>query len=65
LIIKQAEQLNVPVLLVKDNTMETVNRIEEAHGKTRLGQPEKLETFLKLLKQNTELKEIYAALNLE
>lgn len=65
LIIKQADQLNVPVLLVKDNTMETVNRIEEAHGKTRLGQPEKLETFLKLLKENTELKEIYAALSLE
>ena len=65
LIIKQADQLNVPVLLVKDNTMETVNLIEEAHGKTRLGQPEKLETFLKLLKENTELKEIYAALSLE
>ena len=65
LIIKQADQLNVPVLLVKDNTMETVNLIEEAHGKTRLGQPEKLETFLKLLKENTELKEIYTALSLE
>ena len=65
LIIKQADQLNVPVLLVKDNTMETVNLIEEAHGKTRLGQPEKLGTFLKLLKENTELKEIYAALSLE
>jgi BioD-like phosphotransacetylase family protein len=65
LIIKQAEQLGVPILLVKDNTMETVNQIEEAHGKTRLGQPEKLDTFLKLLKENTELGEIYAALGLQ
>ncbi len=65
LIIKQSEQLGVPILLVKDNTMETVNQIEEAHGKTRLGQPEKLKTFLKLLKENTELKEIYAALDLK
>ncbi|MGD2057088.1 MAG: phosphotransacetylase family protein [Anaerolineales bacterium] len=64
LIIKQAEQLGVPILLVNDNTMETVNQIEEAHGKTRLGQPEKLDTFLKLLKENTELGEIYAALGL-
>jgi BioD-like phosphotransacetylase family protein len=65
LIIKQSEQLGVPILLVKDNTMETVNQIEEAHGKTRLGQPEKLETFLKLLKENTELDEIYTALDLK
>jgi BioD-like phosphotransacetylase family protein len=65
LIIKQAEQLGVPILLVQDNTMETVNQIENAHGKTRLGQPEKLETFLTLLKENTELKEIYTALGLK
>jgi BioD-like phosphotransacetylase family protein len=65
LIIKQAEQLGVSILLVQENTMETVNLIEQAHGKTRLGQPEKLETFLKLLKENTELKEIYNALGLK
>lgn len=65
LIIKQSEQLGVPILLVKENTMETVNQIEEAHGKTRLGQPEKLETFLKLLKENIELSEIYRTLKLK
>ncbi len=65
LIIKQSEQLGVPILLVKDNTMETVNQIEEAHGKTRLGQPEKLETFLKILIENTSLDEIYTALSLD
>jgi len=65
LIIKQAEALNVPILLVKDNTMETVNRIEQAHGKTRLGQPEKLETFIRLVKENVRLEAIYKALGLE
>lgn len=64
LIIKQAEQLGVTVLLVGENTMETVNRIEAAHGKTRLGQPEKLNTFLKLLLENVDLGELYRALEL-
>jgi BioD-like phosphotransacetylase family protein len=60
LIIQQAETLSVPILLVKDNTMETVDLIERAHGKTRLGQPEKLETFIQLMKDNVDIKAIYA-----
>src|SRR3990172_829109 len=64
LIIQQAESLNVPILLVKDNTMETTERIDRAYGKTRLGQPEKLETFIQLLAANVDIKAIYAAINL-
>lgn len=64
LIIKQAEALHVPILLVKTNTMETVDVIERTHGKTRLGQPEKLDTFLQLMAENIDLKVIYAALGL-
>jgi BioD-like phosphotransacetylase family protein len=59
LIIQQAESLNVPILLVKDNTMETINQIERAHGKTRLGQHEKLDTFLQLMTENVDVKTIY------
>lgn len=59
LIVQQAESLNVPILLVKDNTMETVEAIESVYGKTRLGQPEKLETFIELMKQNVDLQAIY------
>ena len=64
LIIQQAESLNIPILLVKDNTMEATERIERAYGKTRLGQPEKLETFIQLMADNVNIKAIYAAIGL-
>lgn len=64
LIIQQAEMLNVPILLVKDNTMETVEIVERAYGKTRLGQPEKLETFMQLMAGNVDIAAIYAAMGL-
>jgi BioD-like phosphotransacetylase family protein len=64
LIIQQAESLGVPILLVNDNTMETTERIERAYGKTRLGQPEKLETFIQLMADNVDIKAIYAAIGL-
>jgi BioD-like phosphotransacetylase family protein len=64
LIIQQAESLGVPILLVKDNTMETTERIEHAYGKTRLGQPEKLETFIQLMADNVDIKAIYDAIGL-
>jgi BioD-like phosphotransacetylase family protein len=63
-IVQQAEALGVPVLLVKDNTMETVNRIEQAYGKTRLAEPEKLATFISLMNERVNVKGIYAALGL-
>jgi BioD-like phosphotransacetylase family protein len=64
LIIQQAEMLNVPILLVKDNTMETVEIVERAYGKTRLGQPEKLEAFMQLMAEHVDIAAIYAALDL-
>ena len=65
LIIQQADALNVPILLVKDNTMETVERMEGALGKTRLGQPEKLQTFLKLMEDNIDTDLIFETLDLK
>ncbi len=59
LIIQQAEMLNVPILLVNDNTMETVDHIERAYGKTRLSQPEKLDAFTQLMIENVDLKSLY------
>jgi len=55
LIIKQADELGVPVLLVRDNTMEAVEAIEHIFGKTRLGQSAKLEQFQKLLNEHVDL----------
>jgi BioD-like phosphotransacetylase family protein len=64
LIIQQAEALNVPILLVNQNTMETVELVERSLGKTRLGQPEKMETFLQLMKENVRLEELCSQLGL-
>ena len=65
LIIQQAENLNVPILLVNDNTMETVEVVERAHGKTRLGQPDKLDTFIQLMEEHVDIKRIYQAIGLK
>jgi BioD-like phosphotransacetylase family protein len=64
LIIQQADTLKVPILLVGDNTMETVDKVESAHGKTRLGQPEKLEMFQALMEQNVDIAAIYKVLGI-
>ncbi|MBC8333044.1 MAG: phosphotransacetylase family protein [Anaerolineae bacterium] len=64
LIIKQADQMGVPVLLVPGNTMETVEAIDKIFGKTRLGQTAKLEQFQALLNSHVDLKRIYAGLGL-
>ena len=63
-VIHQAENLRVPIILVKDNTMETVELIERAYGKTRLKQPEKLETFIKLMDANVDYEAIFSKLGL-
>lgn len=64
-VIQQAEALQVPILLVKENTMETVNRIEQAYGKTRLAEPEKLDAFMQLMSEHMDMGAIYGALGLD
>jgi BioD-like phosphotransacetylase family protein len=63
-VLHQAESVKVPVLLVKTNTMETVDKIESSYGRTRLGQPEKLETFMKLMDECVDSEVILAELGL-
>jgi BioD-like phosphotransacetylase family protein len=63
-VIHQAESLEVPILLVKENTMETVETIERAYGKTRLQQPEKLDTFIQLTEKNVNYERIFSILGL-
>jgi BioD-like phosphotransacetylase family protein len=64
-VLHQAQSLGVPVLLVKQNTMETVETIERAYGKTRLGQHEKLDAFMQLLDENVALDVVYKTLEIE
>lgn len=64
LIIKQAEDFGISVLLVRDNTMETVEAIEKVFGKTRLGQPDKLAEFEALFAENLDFDRLYQGLGL-
>ena len=64
LIIKQAEEFGVAVLLVRTNTMETVEKIEKIYGKTRLGQTKKLDQFQALFNENVNFKKFYLAIGL-
>ena len=62
LIIKQAEAMCVPILLVTSNTMETVEALDRIFGKTRLRQKEKLDKFLGFVKEFIDLKRLDKAL---
>jgi BioD-like phosphotransacetylase family protein len=62
LIVKQAEEMCVPVLLVPGNTMETVEALDRIFGRTRLGQKEKLDKFMKFVRENLDLDRLDKAL---
>jgi BioD-like phosphotransacetylase family protein len=64
MVLQQAEALDVPVLLVKENTIETVESIERTFGKTRLGQTEKLDTFVQLVQDRVDLGPVHKALGI-
>ncbi len=64
LIIKQADQFGVPVLLVRENTMETIEMLDRIFGKTRLGQAAKLQQYEQLLVEHADFRRLYKALEL-
>ena len=65
LIVKQAEEFNVAILLVPTNTMETIEKIERIFGKTRLGQSTKLRQFEELASKHLEFDRLCQALELK
>jgi BioD-like phosphotransacetylase family protein len=54
LVIKQADEFGVSVLLVRSNTMETIEAIEKVYGKTRLGEQSKLEQYQALIQEHLD-----------
>jgi uncharacterized protein len=64
-VLRRAEDIGVPVLLVRENTMETVEAIENVFGKTRLGQAAKLEQFEALLDEHFDFHRLYSTLGLD
>jgi len=64
LVVKQANEFGVPILLVHGNTMETIEKIEHIFGKTHLGQTNKLDQFKILLDQNCQYDRLCDAIGL-
>ncbi len=63
-VLRRAEEVGVPVLLVRENTLETVEAIERVFGKTRLGQRAKLEQFEALLAEHFDFERLYEEMGL-
>jgi BioD-like phosphotransacetylase family protein len=65
LVVKTAEEFGVAVLLVRENTMEAVGRIEKIYGKTRLRQTAKLRQFMTLMEKNLDFERLYRQVGLK
>ncbi len=63
-VLRRAEELGIPILLARQNTMETVEAIERVFGKTRLAQPEKLARFEALMAEHFDFARLYQVLGL-
>jgi BioD-like phosphotransacetylase family protein len=63
-ILRRAEELGVAVLLVPDNTLEAVERVESIFGRTSLGQPEKLSHFQAMLAEHLDYTGLLKTLGL-
>lgn len=64
LVVKQADEFGVAILLVPTNTMETVEAIERVFGKSRLAQVEKLARFEGLFSEHVNIERMYSLLGL-
>jgi len=65
LILGRAEEVGVPMILVKHDTMSAVETIERFFGKTRLHQSKKVRRFLEMMEDRFEFEALYKALELE
>ena len=59
LILKQAEESGVAVVLVPENTLETVEAVDAIFGKTRMAQAAKLEQFQALFDQHVDWARLF------
>jgi hypothetical protein len=65
LILGRAEEVGVPVILTKQDTLTTVEIIEQFFGKTRLHQEKKVQRFQEMLNERFDFDTLYADLELK
>ena len=53
------------ILLVPINTMETIEMIEKAFGKSHLKQPQKLAEFETLVKENLDISRLFTSMGIQ
>ncbi len=63
-VLERADEAGVAVLLVPDNTLETVEAIERVFGKTRLGHPEKLARFEAVMAEHMDFETLFSLLGI-
>ncbi len=64
IILGRAEEMGVPIILTRHDTMAAVETIETFFGKTRFHQEKKVESFEKLLSEHLDMEALYTALEL-
>jgi hypothetical protein len=64
IILSRAEEIGVPMILVKPDTLTTIETINSFFGRTRFHQAKKIARFRGLLGERLDLRELYADLGL-
>lgn len=64
IILGRAAEVGVPMILVRQDTLTTVEVIERFFGKTRFHQAKKIERFEEMLEDRFDFERLYAALGL-
>ena len=64
IVLSKAEELNVPVLVVRDTSLETSRKIERLRKHFGLYTPSKIDEAIKLVQKNVNIKSIYKKLGL-
>jgi BioD-like phosphotransacetylase family protein len=64
-VLDRAEERQVPIIVVTDDTLTTVDRAEKLFGRVRFHQEGKLNRFVELLEQNFRFDRLYDALGMQ
>jgi BioD-like phosphotransacetylase family protein len=64
IIMARAEEVGVPMILVKQDTLTTVEIIEQHFGKTRFHQEKKVQRFREMMEERFDFEDLYVAIGL-
>lgn len=63
-VLGSADEAGVPVVLVRGDTMSTIERMEILIGHTRIGQEMKLSRIVRLIEENVDLEALFSCIGL-